>query len=574
MRYLEQNMLIFFLCISLFFEGIGIPFGRESTYFLILIMPLLLFTRSILLKHKIVVPKNISYFFLLFLIFSSLATIFSLNIQKSFEYLIYLIALYLIFIYAYNYKALIEKKLTTLIFLLSTLFVLYSIILSLNLFPFLTPLTGYQFVFSPKLIFHNHLGDFLTLPIIICFYYLFRRKWIFVSLLFVFYSLPFVVFSYSRSAYFSITLTVVSLYHFLIAKNKSWKHKLIFQILISGIVLLTLFLSLATTLQTKEHTILSSINKFLIEKEGLSKNKDISGNRFNYLIQGTLSITNRPLFGVGPYNFEYISNEFSNNPMYGTTFTAHNIFLEIASEHGLLAFITFAVFIILLFAKSKKNVLYFVLLVMFINFQTDYTYRIYSFFLLFFVIAGTIYAEKNEKGINIKMLLVTSIFLSLFAFIILLSNILQLNNHSREAFLIYPINERVYVPLINQQLNAKNNKNAIILSGIYESLFSGDYLAYENLGHIYEDISDKKKALYYYEKSLSKNYFRTPYLIEKVYTLKKETQGEKNANSFILNTFTKLNKLEHPWYVPEEFIKILYKTCSGSSIKKCPSLSL
>ena len=573
MLHLEANILVFFLLLSFFFEGIGVPFGRETAFFIILFLPLFLSLRVLVLKQKIVLPISATYLFISFLFFSALSTAFSLNAQKSFEYFIYLVALFTIFLYTYNNKKDFEKKLVSLIFILSIFYATYSIIASTNLHLIPAPLSGYQFIF-PTFTSHNHLGDFLALPITICIYYLFNRRHILRSCLFIAYSLPFVFFSYSRSAYLSIAGGTLFLYFFSFLKKHSWKYKLIFLIFTFGIIFFAIFFYIVTisSKQIANYSIPQNINKFLIEKEGLNKYKDVFGNRLNYSTQGILSVANRPLLGVGPFNFEYSSNKFTKNPLYGTTSSSHNIFLDIATEHGLIALIVFTAFIILVFSRSKKNVLYFVALVMFINFQTDYTYRIYSFLLLFFVITGTIYTEKKEKEISIKLLLIAGISLSLFAFAILLSNFLQINNHNKEAFYLYPLNEKVYIPLINDERNSGNYKKALAFSNAYENLFSGDYLTFENLGHIYENFSDKKNTLYYYGKTLSLNFFKRPYLIKKIYYLKKEIEGKKSADDFIFESLKRLDALENSSYISPEFIKNFYNNCIDAKII-CPKLS-
>lgn len=384
------TLLIFILLII---EGFGIQFSRNTTLFLIIFLFPLLFVHALFLKRKIAFPKITGILFLFFLSFTLASTALSINISQSVEYLMYFLSLFFVFLISYNFRDELEKSIIILVFASSILFSLYSLMLNFHLLSFFIPQEGYQFVFS-SFGSHNHLGDFLALPIIICIYYLYNRQYILLSSIFCLSSIPLVVFSYSRSSYLTIALTVIFIQFFYLQKKHSWSSKLTSRITILIIILTTTFFFIATTRQAEKQSLPSSVNKYLTQNAGL-KYKDILGERPEYIRQSFLSIQKHPIFGVGPNNFSSVSRLYSSTPMRFTS-SAHNIFVEVLVGQGILGLLPFIGLILLILIKSHKNALYFVFLGMLINFQTDYTYQIYSFLLLFFMIAGILSRDKGS----------------------------------------------------------------------------------------------------------------------------------------------------------------------------------
>jgi len=234
----------------------------------------------------------------------------------------------------------------------------------------------------------------LVVPIVICLFYLYNRKNTLPNTCYLILATCFTVFAFSRSAYFSIAVCALFLHLDFIIKNQTRVYKLIFRLFILVFIFSSLFFLLATTKQAEKQPISSSVNKYLVEKEGLDKYKELSASRPEYFREAFLSIQKHPILGVGPNNFLYVSRLYSKNPSQ-TTETTHNIFLEVLVGQGILGFLPFAGLILLILVKSQKNALYFAMLAMLINFQTDYTYQIYSFLLLFFALAGTISREEK-----------------------------------------------------------------------------------------------------------------------------------------------------------------------------------
>ena len=275
------------------------------------------------------------------------------------------------------------------LFILSVIFCSYSLLL-LNLpegLGFPMPDNGYQFVFS-KFGSHNHLGDFLMLPLIISIYYLIKtnKKIYLLSLSFF---TPFFILSYSRSAYLSLILTLVVMIFFLTNKFKISKITILLSFIL---ILLASSFFFITVKEARKISIVKEANHFLFENLNL-RWKNYDGQRLEYLNQAVSSIKEKPLFGLGPGNFIYASKEYGSKR--AITHSSHNIFLDILTENGILAGVIFLtiIFLCLYLALRHQNLFSFLFIAQIINFQTDYTFTIYSFFLLFFVLVSVLYKE-------------------------------------------------------------------------------------------------------------------------------------------------------------------------------------
>lgn len=382
-------MAVFLLVLVL--EGLGLNSGREATFIIsITIFPLLLCLMSIM-KKQIAFPAKSTLFFLLFLISSLISTLFSKEPSQSIPYFFYLISLFSVYIFSYNYKSILEKYLINVILSIAVLFCLYSIMLNSHLLNLFLPIDGFQFVYS-RYSSHNHLGDFLALPITLTLFYVYTRKYTLISLIGMMLFVPLLIFSYSRSAYITTILMVCIVYvHFL--TSTSVFQKLISKLLISALLVSGLLLYITVSSESKSQPIPSQVNRYLAIEGGL-KNKLLFGKRPEYLQQGYESVLKHPIIGVGPNNFLYVSKTYAVDSYYITN-VAHNVFLEILVGEGIFGLAFFSLFLIYVL-RSKKSKSYFLFLAMLINFQTDYTYAIYSFLALFFVLASQTITEKES----------------------------------------------------------------------------------------------------------------------------------------------------------------------------------
>ena len=559
-RYLKYTFLFFVLVIFLF-EGLGINNGREVAYCLILLMPFFLFIPQFISKgKKIVFPAKFSFIFFLFLIFSLFSSVFSVNLQDSFQNLFMYVALFFVFIFAFNHKEFLKNLVLYLIFVLALIFSTFSLFINFFIGQksiFFIPIDlvgqGYQFVYSSGN--HNHLGDFLLLPLVFLIFKFIGGRFKFENLLLFLFFIPYFIFSYSRSAYLDLTIVILLILYFALKSKNLFRKNFIAYVLgfiFAAAVAVFIF---AVPTDTKKPSALNFLNVTLQQNYDLGAGKIFFANRNIYATEGLFSLANKPLFGVGPGNFEYASQKYMNNPLEYAP-TTHNVFFDVFVENGALAGILFLVLFLLILSNIKtqlgkeKNkvlntdsVLYiFFFLAMLLNFQTDYTYLIHSFFLLFFVLAGLVYNEKQE--VELKFLIpVSSLILFLIFNLITISNIALTKNNYSLAFYSYPLNKDIYVPLINSRLKIGDKQSALSYLNYYVKFFSGDSDTLNYAGNVYYAYGEPGKAIVFYEEGFSAYSFEDPAIIKKIYKIKLDAQGKVKAKEFTDKYFLRLSSV-------------------------------
>ena len=591
-RYLKF-VFVFFLLAAFLFEGLGINNGREVAYNLILLMPFFLFFPRIIFKsgRKIVFPLKFSALWLLFIVFSLISSVFSVNLQNSFQNLFLYIALFLVFIFVFNYKDLVRGLIIPLIFGLSfifSVFSLFSVFFIQENSIFSVPITlsreTYQFIYSNWS--HNNLGDFLLLTLIIIIFRLVRQRFKFENLLLFLFFIPFFIFAYSRSAYLDLALVILLIFYLLFRQVKlKLRSSLLFALCSLLLVIALAILIFAVPTNTNKPAALNTLNAALQQKFDLNAGKQFFAYRNYYITEGLFSLANNPLFGVGPGNFGYASGKYMISPIYYSD-TGHNLFFDIFVGNGLLAGAFFLLLFLQVFhsmwdqlfglrssvlgSKEKHNSLFlnhnseneifiFIFTAMFLSFMTNYTFNIYSYFLLFFVIMGLIYEEPSTiKQFNNPARLASrarenvagrltigifSIFLFLIFNLTIISNIAMAKKNYTLAFYFYPLNENVYVPLINSELVLGHKSLALSHLGLYTSLFKGDSGVLTYAGNVYYQYNGEKQALPYYEKALeANNFFVDPALVKNIYRIKLDLEGQNSAKKFADSYFSKLSK--------------------------------
>ena len=611
-RYLKF-VFVFFLFAVFVLEGLGINNGRQVVYNLILLMPFFLFIPHFLFKekHEIVFPKKLSFLFLTFFVLSAVSAVFGVNLQNSFENLVLYLSLFLVFIFAFNNKEILKSLIVPSVFILGLTFSVFSMFAnffikekSLFFIPIDFSGQGYQFIYS-AFGSHNHLGDFLLLPLTIIIFMLFslKNKHRYFLLFLVF--LPYFIFSYSRSAYLDLALIILLIFYFFIKSRqliKKWLLLIVFCSLF--IVFLAVFLFAVPT-DTKKPTLLNSFNITLQQKYNLSGGKLFLAYRNKYATEGLYSISKNPLFGIGPGNFIYASTKYTGIPG-NTTVTSHNLFFDVFVENGIFAGMAFLMLFLQIlysiryqFFNHKSSVpglakrsgtginhqstiqqfnnptiiFIFLFLAMLLNFQTDYIYLIRSFFLLFFVLIGLIYEEKQT--INLKPLI---LFLSLVLFLIFnlttLSNLAISKNNYSLAFYSYPLNKEAYVPLINNQLSINNKQPAFRYLGYFVRLFNGDQDVLTYAGDVYYSYVGEKEALPFYEKAFNAYKFADPALVKKIYQIKLTLEGQKSAKEFADKYFSGLSAVKDStgsyWQSFYQYRLNAFKFCKEVYKNNCP----
>lgn len=410
------SVLVFLVFI---FEGFGLPFGREFSFYTVLIMPLFLLLPDLIFGKAIYLPRLAVIILLSYLVIVTFAAQSGISPQNSFKGVLYLFSLSLVFISVFNHKNL-ALVIPGIILRLCYCFIGYSIFLyffAVNNLQNVIPGNGYQFVFS-NFGSHNHLGDFLVLGIMVSLYELIfsgRKKYVLPVLLFSF----FVFISFSRSAYVALMISVSIL---IISGLMRKKIKLSSITVFYGIILVavSMFLFFSVVTDIRSVPILKDVNSVLTKQLDL-KDKTFVSRRDEFAKFAINSFLLRPFWGVGSGNFLYIAQENSPNTYKFKPHSSHNLFLDLLSENGIFALVLFLVFLIVVFYSNRgePSLPFFLLLGMLVNFQTDYTHTIYSFFLLFFILLALIHKERTiysrfispALGIFSVLVLVMALFL-------------------------------------------------------------------------------------------------------------------------------------------------------------------
>ncbi len=373
--------------IAILIEGLGLRYGRELALILIILLPLILFITNRNLKIK--TPGFLKNLFIFFTVVNVISALFAKNISIAAPYIFLYPACFLIFAYINNFKRIVTPFVLPIIFGLSICFCLCSIFLS----QIIAPTNGYQLIFS-FFGFHNHLGDFLLLPLSACFYLIMNKQSIkkqfsffgsysaLVIVLLIIFFLPYFIFSFSRSAYVSLVFVLILMVfnffrHKIVKLNIALLCTAIFVIFLSSLVI-------SSVVKTQSKTgLFYNMNNNPASNKLLYKTP--FGGRGEYVREAVLSLMDKPILGVGPGNFTYASKKYNLIPGLWTE-SSHNIFLDIIVENGIFAGIAFALIMFHLFKNTEKNVHFYMACALFLNFQTDYTFRIYSLLTLFFVL--------------------------------------------------------------------------------------------------------------------------------------------------------------------------------------------
>lgn len=583
-RYLK-SIFLFFLLTIFFFEGFGINNGRQVAYYLILLMPFFLFIPQLISSSakKIIFPLKFTALWSLFIVFSLISSFFSVNLQNSFQNIFLYIAVFLIFIFVYNFKELVKESVLYIIFILSFLFSIFSLFIAYfitqnSLFSIPLDLNGqgYQFIYSVG--GHNHLGDFLLLPLTILLFWLLTKRFKLENLLFLLFFIPYFIFSYSRSAYLDLSLIIVIISAYLMIKVKKMKKPFY----IFGFALIVFLGVLIFTIPSdnKKPSVFNSLNNIFQRKYELASEKTFLAGRNAYLSEALFSFASKPLFGIGPGNFEYASQKYMNNPLEYAP-SSHNLFFDVLVENGLLAEIIFLLLFFQIFHSIKHSLMkenyrdgmyIFIFVAMLLNFQTDYTFQIHSFFLLFFVLAGLIYVEKSSFSSKYLPLLISSVLFLIFNFT-LISNLFYSRGDYILAFYSYPINKDVYPTLVSRELSKGNKQLTMKYLNDYAALFNGDSNVLIYIANTYYSISKGKEALIYYEKAFDANNFQDPGLIKNIYLLKLNMEGKDRAIKFADAYFSRLSHVNSntPYYkIYYGYRLAAFKSCREIYAKSCP----
>lgn len=533
-NHIYMTLLLVIFVSLLIAEGLG--FDRNLFLYFYLCLPAVISLIILLKKKSLFLPKKTSLIFLIYLVIAFLSFIYSVDKQNAFEWFLFYASSFLVYIFAYNFKNEGKKLITFAIIFGSLVFLLYF--LAGFFFPSLKTLqtTGYQLVRSVFGL-HNHLGDFLGLTIV---YFIFLKNYIFLALF-----APFFLLSYSRSSYLALVSTLLVYWR---GKSVNYSKKII--VIVVGLVLLfgasSLFFK---TIPGLENTL-----KFFHQTEN-TNTKDLFSGRNNYLEQIKSAFLERPILGFGMGNFGYVSSKFRQIPGQWTE-TAHNVFLETLVETGALGFLALLFFIFLILKSAKKDSVFFSLaLYLLINFQTDYTYKIFSLFILFMLLLGVVNEEKeriNDK-ISKGVFLAISLFLLIVVQQILYGRVLLSLGKTRPSLLAYPFNKELLKATdLDQYLKA----------------YPYDTRAIKKSARLNEKAGNYEKAASLFEKSYYLNRFENFDLIKDVYRLRKKLNGIENARIFAGEELKRYKKLPE-WVLSEKQKEQIRNFCIEVDVSLC-----
>lgn len=423
-------------------------------FYLLLIFPTIYLFISVIKKKRIVIPQGSVYYFL-FLLLSFASVLYAPDKQEAFETSMIYASTFFVFLIAYNNKVKFKRSFNKYCIISSV--VLIAVFVANYLFNLKLFTSGTSILYYYG---HNQLGNFLIIP----FLAFFPR---FLSFVF----LVFLVISFSRTTY--LALAMVTLWNL-----KSFiKGKLITGAFILGILTIMGTLLTMNMIDTKEKTTL--------------------GSRETYFSYALNTIAKSPIIGIGSGNFYHTASVQQTN-YNENTISSHNLLLDILSENGIIGGAFFVAFIVYLMKRTKKSpyLLYFVALG--IVFLFDFTHRYYSFYALWFFVAGLML--EDVKGDTFKPWVLV-IFLSLLQPIIIGQIFFNLGLPDK-AFFIYPLHKDAYAKAIVAAIDRSDIRTAKTYLGKFESLYSEDFLSTLKIARYYEYAGDFDKAAFYYRKTL------------------------------------------------------------------------
>ena len=554
------HVLIFiFLLVPSLLEGLGLIVDTRLFLLYFSLLPSIFYIFTTMRERQIKVPIKASAAFFLFLFFSAISTFsFSLDKQASFELLLFYLSCFLLFIFFYNHKKDGEPFIYYFLPVLGTLFTFYSFLIPFfkqKGLSFLTPIIEKQFVF-PTYANHNHLGDFLGLLVLILSYLFFKkaRMW-FLPLLLFFFGV--MIFSFSRSAY--VAFFIVFIFMLFYFHKKISRLLLPFILFFLSLILFTTFIiSIELTSSSpffKAQTYIKTVFN-VIPREPLSSH-DI------YLKQALISIQQYPFFGIGGNNFILASKKTA---LYqNSTDSVHSLFFQMGAEQGIVATLFFLVFVAFVLIRLFRfpTLPGFLFLYLLFNFQTDYTYHIYSFFLLFIILSSLSYSEKKEVSIPSSLYGAISTVLLAALVCILTSSLFVKITRYEDAIRWYPFNKEAYVGSI---------KKTDSLSATYIQKL--EYIAPSDLNgavataEYYRINNNWPLALSAYEKIYDMNHYCSLYFIKNIYLLKKNLISQKNADQFLHGIVLDYQHI----FASNALRKDFSQFCVEEGITSCPKI--
>ncbi|OGK66575.1 hypothetical protein A2313_01035 [Candidatus Roizmanbacteria bacterium RIFOXYB2_FULL_41_10] len=539
MTKLKLTIFWLYLILTLITGSLGLPVLNTINLKLLLGLPLLLALLAINNRQPLLINKRLSQLTLIFVMTAVLSSLFSQHFLNTRTELIKLFAGISLMLFGALYRQYLQKSLPTVLISLGVFYSLYFLLLT-NLpavFGWLRPINGYNLVF-PFYALHNHLGDFLVLSAVCLLDRLANNKksWLNYGWLAIFGLLIF--YSYSRSSYTALTVVIV----LLLLKQLKQKAKPII-ILVSLILLAGAFLFMAIT--TKE-------TGFQLSLFSAIKNKVLLNGRDQYWGTSIAAFKDYPWFGIGLGNFVHAMGRYSSIP-FNWTESSLNLFLSFFSENGLLVLIAFMALLIWIIKNNRFRLSFFLLIALLVNFQTDYTYNIVAMWLLFWLVMGLSFDNKNDL-VEIKpgRALWPGLITSLLLLQLTLTGIFfDLKQYSL-AFVADPLNKSAHEYLIGQKLFSKQYAQGEWLLKLYQRLYRADAGAQYAAANLYLALGQDKQALSGFYQAYLWNPYENLDVYRQIYRLEKKLNGQLAAKTFLQNYESKVRSISDDSYFSQE----------------------
>lgn len=504
-----------------------LPFLDGGTSFLgrslIFLVPLPLFLLGLLTKSLNFgnLPKKIIWFWLAFLGVAVISTIFSASQLLSIPELFRLFAYFLFFVlFLLTARPGNMKAIFFMLLLASFALCVWSFICLLP--GTAKPSSGMNLMYAT--FGHNHLADLLLLfiPFLIALFFSAkgRKRTVFWGCLTVFYLLSFAL-TFSRGAFLVLPLAVLFLL-FLI-KPESLVKK------VGGWMLVWLPIGLFTAI------LLLSRQPFLVEMKIVQPGNwllkqtvkpDYDAGRTEYFRQALLGFQARPIFGFGPGTFEIIAFRFQNLQAVWSNY-AHNFYLQILAEEGILAFLFFISFLFFGIRESWKRVAgnrdnpfvvgaLAAILSSSLHSALDFDWHFPAIFLIFLLLLANLLPFSNKErlgrskvvgrldGLGKYGVVVLSFLVFLFGQAGIVSEYYYAKGDYKESLIFSPwppVRVREEIDKIFTKRFSEGEK----LAKIVLTLSKNDPSMYSWLGDKYFNNSEPEKAAEFYRKSIAGN---------------------------------------------------------------------
>jgi len=464
------------------------------------------------LKRKEKLPVFPILAWLIFLLFASFSTAFSISLARSLpqlaQYLFYFLFFLSIYILAQSFPGLIKW--------LAGIVITASIALTLLSFYYLFafPRFGPPGLSTMNLVYasfgHNHLSDYLlfSLPLVLVLSLSAKKRkfQLLFGLILVLLLVGFIS-TFARGAFFVIL--PVLLFIFLFIKTKVFRGKKV-------VVFLTFILPVVALISILALSLITSIVPS--QSLGLQVPKLFSRQlfkpivfepRFHYWQQAVWDFKSSPFFGTGLDTFRYQSFRTQRLPVSGSWYTT-NHFLQMFSETGIFGGVGFIVLIgtvlFLTFKRIRKRkdplliALFGGLLASILHSFFDWDWQFPAVFLTFWAISAVLLGPKT-KEIKIKfvslLLPILAIMLSLFFMASVLADFYSDQKSERSyltALRIYPFKTENYekLALIYRKEERFDEAVEVLKKGLRLDFPNG--LLQKELGGTYALMGDYQEA--------------------------------------------------------------------------------